>query len=619
MEKKTGGLGGLVIKLILILIAFGFVLSSIVGSGFLTGGNPSLAPDVQIQIGQELLTDGSMNRVVQDYLISNDQKQLTQNQLQMIQNNLIEQMVLAQAYNQFGGVLPEKDSVAYLVTQLPMFQKDGKYDNELYRQYLETRHYTPDQYVNERIMPEIKADVIMNGLLSSNFIVPSDVDFLSTLMAQKRTIKTATLDLDKVISDQDVKIDLEQVKAFYDTHLDAFKQAPEYKLNYVTLNFNDMKQIVSESSISEEAIKTYYNDHLAQFTTPTRYNLHIIVVPDQAAADKVTQALKAGQAFDTVAKIESTNPDLLDMGWFTEQEMQDNLPQYVALKNVDQYIEAPQENGNIYIVQLHAFEPEKVAKYAEVEKIIRTHLWDEAVLDAYRDKVEQLEKLSPEQYGSLKSLVQASDLPLTIEQTGWNTSDETIFKQPEIAQALQDGTLVTDNGSTNKLSPIIYTNQGAFVYVIQVVDYKPARTLAFDEVQKEIESKLIVQQKQVLFAKKVQEMTTELNEKGSIAGLTFDKEDVVSRQSNQPNANIVQLAYQLEFKKDKPTFGVVFTTPTQATFVELVSLQNEPLTDSELQALKTQLSFVYQQKTMELLYQAVLNKTPALTGQPQRQ
>lgn len=619
MEKKDNGIGSIIGKLLLILIAIGFVLSSIVGSGFLNGGsNQSVAADVRIQIGQELLTDGMMNRVVQNYLISNDLKQLSQNQFQSIQSNLIEQMIFAQSYNQFGGVLPEKDSVAYIVTQYPAFQQEGKYSNELYRNYLEARSYTPDQYVSENVIPDIKAQVIRSGLMESDFVLPSDSHFLNELMAQKRKIKTATLHLNDVISAKSVKIDPAQVQAYYDAHIDTFHQAPEYKLNYITLSFDDMKKSVPESSISKGAIKTYYNDHLTEFTTPARYNFHIIVVSDKAAADKVTASIKAGQAFDTIAQKQSTNPDLLDMGWFTKKEVQDNLTQYASLTKEGQYIEAPQSNGNIYIVELHEAKPESVATYADVEKYVRQYLWNEAVLDAYRGKVEQLEKLSPAQYGSLKSLVEASKLPLKIEKTDWNTSNNPIFKQPEIEQALQDGTLLTETGSTNKLSPIIYTNQGAFIYVIQVSDYKPARTLAFDEVKKDILKTLTEQQKQTLFAEKVQAMTDELNEKGSAASLKFDSNYVVSLQSTVPSANVVQLSYKLEPKKDKPVYGNVLTTPTEATFVELISVENNDVSPRESQLFNSQLEMMYQQKMMELLYQAVINKTPALTGQPQR-
>lgn len=619
MEKSKGGLGSFIIKLILLLIAVGFILSSIVGSGFLTGGGQPLGRDVRIQIGEEALTDGMIQRAVQDYLVSTNQSQITQNQLQMIQNNLIEQLLLAQAYNQFGGVKPPKESVAYVVTQNPLFDVNGKYDNQLYRTYLEDRHYTPDQYVNERVMPEIKSQVIMKGLIGSDFILPSDSHFLAQLIGQKREIKTATLNLDAIVFPKNVKVKEGAAQSYYETHLDEFYQNPEYKLNYIALSFEKLKEATPADSIPQEAVKIYYDEHLDQFTTPAKYNFHIIVAKDTESAEIITEKLQAGKAFDAVAKTNSLQPDLLDMGWFTEPEIETSFPEYASLQTVGQYLEFPQSNGTVYIIELSAMTPETIAQYSQVENDIHQYLLNESVLDAYRLQVEQLEALSPEQYGSLNSLVEASHLPLKVDHSDWNTSDETLFKKPEIAQALQESDLLNNEGSTHKLSQIIYTNQGAEVYVIQVGDYKPARTLSFDEVQSKIMEKLKQEEMQSLFAKHVQEMTDELNQGEQFKSLNFDSNYTVTRQSALPSEKIVELAYQLESSKNQPIYGSVLTSPTQATFVKLVSEQQETLTAEELAILNSQLEMIYQQKFMELLYQDILNKTPAMTGQPQNE
>lgn len=616
MEKKAG-IGGFVIKLILILIAFGFVLSSIVGSGFL-GNGTTLGSDVRIQIGQEALTDGMLNRTVQDYLVSTNQTEMTPNQFQMIQNQLIEQMVLAQAYNQFGGAEPSKDSVAYLVTQNPLFQKDGKYSNELYRQYLETHFYTPDQYVNERVLPAIKSQMVMQGVLNSDFILLADSDFLAQLMAQTREIKTATLNLDQVIDVKQIKIATAQMEEYYQAHRDEFNKPAQYQLNYITLGLDQIQEAMPESTISEKAVKDYYEAHLNEFIAPERYNYHIIAVANQDEADKITQALKQGDSFDALAKAHSTHPDLLDLGWFTQEEVAKNYPDYDSLKKAGQYVELKQADGSVYLVELNAVQPQSVAKYDDVDREIRKYLWHEAAVDQYRADVEKLEQFSPAQYGSLDAFAKAIDLPLEVQQTKWSLDDPELFQKPEIQQSLEDGSLVTEESSTHKLSPIIYTDQGAHVYVIQVADYQKARPLTFDEVKAEIQQTLIEQTAQAQFAEKVTQMLNALNQKDKVSELNFDETYSITRQSQYPNPMIVQTAFQLEPSAAQSVYGSALTSKTQATFVALVSVEDPEMSAQERQSLGAQLSILEQQNLLQLLYQNVLSKTPALTGQPQQ-
>lgn len=62
------------------------------------------------------------------------------------------------------------------------------------------------------------------------------------------------------------------------------------------------KELASQIKITPGDVETYYEANKTQYVQPERAKVAVIVVKDQAAADKVLAALKAGQAFDALAK-----------------------------------------------------------------------------------------------------------------------------------------------------------------------------------------------------------------------------------------------------------------------------------------------------------------------------
>lgn len=597
MDKLRQAANSFSVKIILALIILGLVVSSIVGMGFFGG---SQAPeDTIIQINGKSLTKSELARAVNFNQLFSEQGKLDENRVIAAQQ---EKFLLSLTYDKLGGANPSDALINQVVTTLPYFQVDGKYDNDQYLRVLSLSNYNGEQYVNEQVIPSIKSSVILNGLVNSDFVLPSDIDILSDLFKQERTIKVAKVTLNDLIPSDSVTITQEEVKTYYDSHLQEFQNPEKYKIKYLHISKSDFENNSDAAAITDEEIKHYYETNEDLFSEPAKKRFNLIVVNDKAKADAVAAKLANGEAFDEVAKTDSLIPENIDMGWINESDLQSTFPDFASLAKKGDYTQL-ENNGAIQFVQLSDTAPKVVKPLDDVKNQIVDRLKEDHILEAYKAELSKLESSNPEAYTSLDGLLSQSNVKAAVKESNWNTQDK-IFDISEISYVLADGSLYTQQGSTDKISPIIYTNQGNDVYVIQVSDYQPESITPLDKVSSQINKQLKQARMETLFAEKLVEMNKELNEGKQIKSVKFNNELNLVRTQDVPSidAALVKEAYTLI--PESKSIGFVQPSATEAQFIQLVSIKDEPLLEVE----QNSLMFNFDVMVKNILYYSLFSE-----------
>jgi peptidyl-prolyl cis-trans isomerase SurA len=140
------------------------------------------------------------------------------------------------------------------------------------------------------------------------------------------------------------------------------------------------KEVYSKIAIEEQELRAYYEEHKAEYKLPNRYRIRELVLargasPEEKEAAKATLAkvqgaLKAGTAFEELARQYSTSPSRSmggDLGWIGKGILRSSIEE-AALGLKPDEVSAPIETDkDLYLVQLVASELDQAQPFADVK------------------------------------------------------------------------------------------------------------------------------------------------------------------------------------------------------------------------------------------------------------
>ena len=127
------------------------------------------------------------------------------------------------------------------INQVQAFQKEGRFDRELYEQVLSSNALRPVVWEQEQRRVLLLTQPY-RGVTSTHFVVKPELDAVLRLREQTRSLGYALLSLAKF--EEGVQVSDEDIKAYYDKNQDRFKTAEEVKIDYIELNIADLAKAV---------------------------------------------------------------------------------------------------------------------------------------------------------------------------------------------------------------------------------------------------------------------------------------------------------------------------------------------------------------------------------------
>jgi peptidyl-prolyl cis-trans isomerase D len=397
----------------------------------------------------------------------------------------------------------------------PMFQENGVFSPERYAQFRQilAQNYRIDALQFEDYMrEELALDKIRRAVSSSIWTAPYEVDRLARNFADSFTVAYAeeprsTLTRDVTVSDA-------QVRAFYDTHAEAFTIPDKVQVAYAAFPFSDYTASVT---VTAEAVTNYYSEHLNDYFTtnaagePAARKIEEVEAGIRdllATATKRDQAIEAaaffadslyGRSGDTnffYAAAAATGKTVRLTRFFTAQEPLNELLAGIDF-NSAAFALSPEKDSNfsepiagsnaVYILAYEGTQPSRLPAFEEVRTEAHGRALAEARNLAFADRSAALQKkirTAIQSGSSFEDAVKAANFGEGVKTAGPFTAYTA--PAPFDNARLVTAVIALQEGELSDLIP----SERNTLFLVLVKARTPGDTTAADPIRNQIRSSL---------------------------------------------------------------------------------------------------------------------------------
>jgi len=544
---------GIVIWFIVLAITATFAFFGL-NDYFYVGNGQRFAAKVDNEKISWAAVDKLYERVSQQYGSEIDQKSLKD----QILKAMVQRVTWLKAVKALGFRVGEKQ-VAALLVQIPAFQVDGKFSKDQYLKVLAEASYT-DVGFRQELSQDVLLGQLEQGLVQSSFTMPNELSNAVALLDQKRDFGYMLVSVEKY--QEDPKVSVEKIQSYYETHQANFVKPEQVALEYIDLSLQDLMETIKPS---KEEVLAYYREHQAQYTLPERVHArHILVTApekidaalDEEAKNKVEgllAKLKEGGSFSDLAKSFSEDKGSAetggDLGWFVRGQM---VPEFekVAFGLTPGSISEPvRTQFGYHLIQLVEHKDSEVRHFTEVQNLAEEQLQRERAETLFSEKSELFAKLAFEEITGLTSA--AKQLGLKIKETEpfsrAGAGDKGISDNPEVLKVAFSEELLKQGRN----SELIKLSENA-VAIVRVRKHYPAEQQTLEQVQKQIQQRLVFEQAKVRVKEVGEKCVSEIKNGTNPTQMAKQeklkwtvKSDILRASSGDVDRQIVMAAFQV--------------------------------------------------------------------------
>ena len=399
-----------------------------------------------------------------------------------------------------AGLMISDEQLAQVIAGIESFQKEGKFDKQIYESVLRSQNMTPLIF-EARVRQELAMRQLTDAYANNGYASNSIADNLIRLNEQQRVVSTSPITVDTFLNQ--VKVDEASVKDYYDKNSIEFQTPEQARVEYVILSAD---ALLPQVAVDDAEIKKYYEEHQPEFgTQEQRQAAHILItVPPQASdADKQAAKAKAEQIlqqvkqspgkFAELAKQYSQDPGSAskggDLGMFGRGMMVKPFEDAVFQLKPGEISGLVQSDFGFHIIKLQAVNPAKVQALDEVKGVIAQKLKMQKAGDKFAELAEKFSNVVYEQSDTLKPAAELVKAPL--QQSAWLNKTQTATPPwtDKALQAIFSKEVLKDKRN----SAAIEIAQNTLL-AVRLLEYKPASTRPMTEVSNDIRQKLQHQQ-----------------------------------------------------------------------------------------------------------------------------
>jgi len=213
----------------------------------------------------------------------------------MVLNQLINKMLLEKEANEMG-VLVSDDMAKFEISSMPMFIRNGKFDEDAFYRFLNAIGSSEEEFVQQ-----MKSDIAVSSLklaLTLNKEFPKIyTDILSKARSVEKQFDLYTFDRKAIkLADKMTNSDMLMV---YEDNKEMFTLPEMRNISYMTLSINN---IDNKIIITDEQLQDAYEARKEIYEIPETRSVLQIIFKDKAKARYAHNELKEGQTFIKVAK-----------------------------------------------------------------------------------------------------------------------------------------------------------------------------------------------------------------------------------------------------------------------------------------------------------------------------
>ncbi|MBS0287525.1 MAG: SurA N-terminal domain-containing protein [Proteobacteria bacterium] len=468
------------------------------------------------------------------------------------------------------GLTISQQRIGLMLNSIPFFIKDGHFSEDAYARFLMNTGYT-DKSFQSYIKTALIKQQLEQGLMQTSFSLPSDLDTLVKYILQKRDFRFLTID--RAALEKDIVLKDDEIKAYYEKHLNDFKTEEQVAVEYVVLS---LQKLMDEYQPTEEEIQAYYHENAALFNDPERVQVaHILISVPKNADEKTFKAanerildiqnrLKKGESFESLAKSLSDDKTSAVNGgkleWISKGEM---IPEFeksaFALANKGDVSEPVHTEFGLHLIKLLDKQKAKSKSFDTVKDDIVAKMKHESAQEKFATLADNMNDLAFDHADSLQPIV--DKLGIKIEKSDYFTKTagpkEKILQNALVTTAAFNPNVKDDKNNSDliKLDPENYL-------VLRVSNVIASKQKPLEEVKSEIVKTLLFD-KSTLEAKT---KATSLLDKITKNNMPLDKVQSefswstatdVSRSSSKAQPDLVEAAFGMAYPTDKGSFKLV--------------------------------------------------------------
>ncbi len=463
--------------------------------------------------------------------------------------SMVDRRVLAQLADESDYATTQRE-LQMLIQSNDVFKVEGKFSIDRYKDLLRLNGISDVEY--ERIQTEgLTQNQIKRNFSDSAFLTPSALKRIQSLNDQERKFSHIMLNTKNYIDE--VKVNPESVKEFFDENKQVFLEPQKVKVDFVELS---TKEIAKSIKVNDDDLSNLYEDEQARFSTEEERKAQHILVESEGLANTIITQLKQGESFAELAAKHSQDTGSKDsggdLGFFAMGAMVPEFEAKVFAMKEGEVSSPVKTDFGYHIIKLNKIKASEVKSFESLRSELTKLYTEREVQKSIYKLTEQLSNLSYEE--DLEAVANQMDLELRTSE--FFTQDTKEYDAKFVAAAYSDEVL--NKGESSKL---IELSKDKFV-VLRINERNPQREKTFDEVKVEI-AKHLSGLLAKTFIDNVADKITALLSKGDTTTvqklmekyqLTWKDVGWVKRSSREENTGIINIVFSLP----KPNDGVIY-------------------------------------------------------------
>ncbi len=546
-----------------------------------------------------------LQRVFSDIDVSQflpEENELKQNVLRRLEE---ESLILQKA--QDVGYRVSDALLAQRVQSYDIFQSNGQFDSDLYKQRLAQNGMSPGMFEDM-----LRRDVILQqyrmSLVSTSWSTEQERNALLKLQEQRRDMGFLIIPAKKYL--EQVNVTDEQARSYYDSNAARFSTEEKVSIQYLELNIADLAKDVD---IDEERLQEQYEDRQSDFGVAEERRTRQIMIEvagdaneealttAQQKTESIRQQIADGTSFETLARehsddIGSAN-DGGDLGYMTHSMMMDLDPAFAdaAFALAKGEVSEPVKSAyGFHLIKVDEIKAGQVKSFDEVRAQLEQEYRRHQAEDRFFEQGEVLANLTFENPDTLE--IAAQELGLKIKTSPLFTRDigADISTNKDVrSTAFSEEVLLEGNNS----QPLELGDDR--VVVIRVSEHQESAIRPFEEVQQRIIEKLRQEQAQAKAEDEGNEILALLAENADIESIAKERElewshpDPIKRNALEIDQAVVQKAFRIPAPDDnQPSFDGLTIDSGDFSVVGVFSIVDgdaaETAQESQVEQIKTQ-------------------------------
>ena len=430
-----------------------------------------------------------------------------------------------------------------MLEQAPVFQDNGKFSLDLYRQYLKTRGKGELEFEGE-----LRRDLLMrqvdDAYTESAFLPRTVVQRMLKLTETQREVSTFTFAPERFESKATVEGGA--AKKYYDSRLDEFRLPEQVRVEYVALTIDSL---LPSTTVDPEEVKKSYDDVASKSQVQeSRQASHILITADakapaeekqkaKAKAEDLLKQIKSKPAsFADLAKAHSQDPGSAekggDLGSFKRGDMVKAFSAAAYDMKVGDIAGPVETEYGYHIIKLTGITEGKLPSFESMRGQLETDLKRQRAGKKFAELAEQFNNAAFEQSDSLKAAADLAKAPL--QQSAWfsrNAATDARLSNPKLLQAIFSDEVLRNKRNTEAVE----VTPGNLV-VARLLEHRPSTVRPFDNVQAEISTKLQRQRATQLAAQEGRAALEKLRQ-GKDAEVTWGEPQMINFSSQIKGMN----------------------------------------------------------------------------------